>query len=47
VLSGLESLFEFVLTYITHVGLLLLSVLEKKGVKDDVRTHAVSYDFIL
>jgi hypothetical protein len=47
VYSGPESLFEFVLTYITDDGILLLSVLEKKGVKDDVRTHAVSYDFIL
>lgn len=45
--KDVEALFEFASAYLTDDGPLLLFVPEKKDVRDDVRTFAASYDFIL
>lgn len=45
--KNIEALFEFACAYLTDDGPLLLFVPEKKDVRDDVRTFAASYDFVL
>jgi hypothetical protein len=45
--KNIEALFEFACAYLTDDGPLLLFVHEKKDVREDVRTFAASYDFVL
>jgi hypothetical protein len=44
---NIEALFEFACAYLIDDGSLLLFVPKKKNVREDVRTFAASYDFVL